>query len=179
MHLAACKSVERARGDTSRSPQASGRAGARGARGGTASTAACEEQQTDAFAQLVQLAVAKEPALESLARKHLAAGAGKAQPAPRKPPWLRQRAPQGEKYAALKSQLSGLKLATVCEEAQCPNIGECWSGPTGTATIMILGDTCTRGCRFCAVDTASQPAPPEEDEPAHTAEVCVCMCPPT
>jgi lipoic acid synthetase len=52
----------------------------------------------------------------------------------------------------------------------CPNLGECWNGDTGTATIMILGDTCTRGCRFCAVNTASTPPPPDEDEPENTAK---------
>jgi lipoyl synthase len=139
-------------------------------------------QTTDAFAELVRLAVAKDPSLKSLAQQHLAKpptqpSAALERPAlQRKPPWLRQRAPQGDKYEAMKSQLGGLKLATVCEEAQCPNIGECWNGPTGTATIMVLGDTCTRGCRFCAVNTASQPAPPDPEEPEHTAEVCV---PPT
>ncbi|KAG2489706.1 hypothetical protein HYH03_011813 [Edaphochlamys debaryana] len=86
-----------------------------------------------------------------------------------KPAWLRQRAPQGEVYAGLKSQLRGLKLATVCEEAQCPNIGECWNGELATATIMLLGDTCTRGCRFCAVNTARTPPPADPDEPVNTA----------
>jgi lipoic acid synthetase len=67
----------------------------------------------------------------------------------------------------------------VCEEAQCPNIGECWNGGGGaggdskhhkaTATIMLLGDTCTRGCRFCAVNTARTPAPPDPMEPENTA----------
>ena len=74
----------------------------------------------------------------------------------------------------MKAELSGLKLATVCEEAQCPNIGECWNGPTGTATVMLLGDTCTRGCQFCAVNTSQMPAPPDELEPEHTAEVRKC-----
>lgn len=87
-----------------------------------------------------------------------------------KPPWLRQRAPQGEKYSELFEQMRGLKLATVCEEAQCPNIGECWNGDLATATIMLLGDTCTRGCRFCAVNTAKTPPPPDPLEPQHTAE---------
>jgi lipoyl synthase len=71
----------------------------------------------------------------------------------------------------MKAELQGLKLATVCEEAQCPNIGECWNGPTGTATVMLLGDTCTRGCQFCAVNTSQEPAPADELEPEHTAEV--------
>ena len=96
-----------------------------------------------------------------------------------KPPWLRQRAPTGEQLDRLRGQLRGLKLSTVCEEAQCPNLGECWNGGPGaagdgdtisTATIMVLGDTCTRGCKFCAVNTAATPAPPDEDEPENTAQ---------
>ena len=96
-----------------------------------------------------------------------------------KPPWLRQRAPTGKQLDRLRGQLRGLKLSTVCEEAQCPNLGECWNGGPGaagdgdtisTATIMVLGDTCTRGCKFCAVNTAATPAPPDEDEPENTAQ---------
>eukprot|EP01018_Ginkgo_biloba_P003276 Gb_18137 [translate_table: standard] len=99
-------------------------------------------------------------------------------PTVKKPEWLRQRAPQGERYQELKGSLSTLKLHTVCEEAQCPNIGECWNGGggaggkgdgIGTATIMLLGDTCTRGCRFCAVKTSRNPAPPDPMEPENTA----------
>lgn len=69
----------------------------------------------------------------------------------KKPEWLRVRAPSGENYRSLKERLRSRTLYTVCEEAHCPNIGECWSG--GTATIMVMGDTCTRGCRFCNVKT--------------------------
>jgi lipoyl synthase len=86
----------------------------------------------------------------------------------RKPEWLKIRPPGGEKYAALKSSARRLKLATVCEEAQCPNLSECWGG--GTATFMLMGDTCTRGCRFCAVDTAKLPPPLDVEEPQHAAE---------
>ncbi len=68
----------------------------------------------------------------------------------------------------MKDSLSELNLNTVCEEAQCPNIGECWNG--GTGTIMLLGDTCTRGCMFCAVDTSQTPPPPDPFEPFKTAE---------
>ena len=57
-----------------------------------------------------------------------------------KPSWLRQRAPQGERYEYLRDNLQELRLNTVCEEAQCPNVGECWNGSTGTATIMLLGE---------------------------------------
>ncbi|CAL9097094.1 unnamed protein product [Musa acuminata var. zebrina] len=100
-------------------------------------------------------------------------------PTVRKPEWLRQRAPHGEKYARLQESLAELKLNTVCVEAQCPNIGECWNGGGGaggegdgiaTATIMLLGDTCTRGCRFCAVKTSRNPAPPDPMEPQNTAK---------
>ncbi|XP_068654588.1 lipoyl synthase, chloroplastic-like [Aristolochia californica] len=92
----------------------------------------------------------------------------------KKPDWLRQRAPQGKRYQQVKEQLSQLKLNSVCEEAQCPNIGECWNGGGGddiaTATIMLLGDTCTRGCRFCAVKTSKTPASPDPMEPENTAK---------
>ena len=67
-----------------------------------------------------------------------------------KPKWMKESIPGGEKYVQIKKKLRELKLHTVCEEARCPNLGECWSGGetgTATATIMILGDTCTRGCR--------------------------------
>jgi lipoyl synthase len=69
----------------------------------------------------------------------------------KKPDWLRVRLPGGERYSRLKETFRRLDLHTVCEEARCPNVGECWG--EGTATIMILGETCTRGCRFCAVST--------------------------
>ncbi len=69
----------------------------------------------------------------------------------RKPEWLKVRLPGGERYQRLKETFRQLDLHTVCEEARCPNIGECWG--EGTATLMILGETCTRGCRFCAVNT--------------------------
>ncbi len=71
----------------------------------------------------------------------------------RKPEWLKVRAPSGENYARIKELLGNVKLATVCQEAKCPNMAECWSG--GTATIMIMGDTCTRGCKFCHVKTGN------------------------
>ena len=81
----------------------------------------------------------------------------------RKPDWLKIRAPGGERYLEIKSQLRELKLHTVCEEAHCPNIGECWSG--GTATIMLLGDVCTRGCRFCMIKTGKTGIPVDTEEP--------------
>lgn len=79
-----------------------------------------------------------------------------------KPSWLKAVPAEGENYLRLKSTVRKLKLATVCEEARCPNIGECWGGGkdgTATATIMIMGDTCTRGCSFCAVKTSRTPPP--------------------
>lgn len=87
------------------------------------------------------------------------------------PSWLKTKIPSGENYNTLKSTLRGLKLNTVCEEAKCPNIGECWGGEKGTATatIMLMGDTCTRGCRFCAVKTSRTPGPLDASEPLNTA----------
>jgi len=85
----------------------------------------------------------------------------------RKPEWLRVRMPGGEQYAELKARFRKLDLKTVCEEAQCPNIGECWR--EGTATIMILGETCTRGCRFCAVNTGNPGGVTDPREPENTA----------
>ena len=68
-----------------------------------------------------------------------------------KPPWLRQRAPAGDRYNYLKDNLRGVRLATVCEEAQCPNLGECWNGDTGTATIMLLGGYSVACCNICGL----------------------------
>ncbi|GFZ12936.1 lipoic acid synthase 1 [Actinidia rufa] len=90
-----------------------------------------------------------------------------------KPKWMKESVPGGEKYVQIKRKLRALKLHTVCEEARCPNLGECWSGGetgTATATIMILGDTCTRGCRFCNVKTSRTPPPPDPNEPSNVAE---------
>ncbi|MHC5209156.1 MAG: lipoyl synthase [Planctomycetota bacterium] len=85
-----------------------------------------------------------------------------------KPAWLKIRPPGGPRYAGLKGQLRERGLHTVCEEARCPNVEECWSG--GTATLMLLGDTCTRGCSFCAVKTARRPPPPDPAEAGRAAE---------
>ncbi|MCP5021115.1 MAG: lipoyl synthase [bacterium] len=83
----------------------------------------------------------------------------------RKPSWLKVPLPGGEAYAKLKSLTRGRKLNTVCEEARCPNIGECWKGDHATMTLMVLGDECTRNCRFCAVRTVAKAAAPDPDEP--------------
>lgn len=88
----------------------------------------------------------------------------------RKPEWLRVRLPAGEgqeRFGELQERLRRLDLHTVCEEARCPNIYECWS--QGTATIMILGETCTRGCRFCAVATGNPEGVVDPREPENTA----------
>lgn len=87
----------------------------------------------------------------------------------RLPQWLKREIPKGENYFRLKKDLEKLKLSTVCQEAKCPNIGECW-GKTATATIMIMGDTCTRACRFCSVKTSRKPPPLDPDEPANVAK---------
>ncbi len=85
----------------------------------------------------------------------------------RKPNWLKVQAPGGDRYVALKKRMRALQLNTVCEEARCPNIGECWS--SGTATVMILGEICTRGCRFCAVQSG-QPPLLDREEPGRVSE---------
>jgi len=91
--------------------------------------------------------------------------------APR-PDWLKVRLPSGENYFRLKSLMSRLKLHTVCEEARCPNVAECWG--QGTATFMILGDICTRACRFCAV-TTGLPVGVDLDEPERVAQAVAAM----
>ena len=106
----------------------------------------------------------------------------------RKPEWLKSRPPSGERFAEIKETLRELGLHTVCEEANCPNLGDCWSGGAnappdaeaadaaeggrngpGTATFMLLGDRCSRGCNFCDVETGGM-EPPDPDEPDKVAE---------
>jgi lipoic acid synthetase len=106
----------------------------------------------------------------------------------RKPAWLKTRPPSGERFSEIKSTLRDHDLHTVCEEANCPNLGECWSGGAnappnaeaadaaeeghdgpGTATFMLLGDRCSRGCNFCDVETGGMD-PPDPDEPANVAD---------
>ncbi|KAJ3201842.1 hypothetical protein HDU67_001017 [Dinochytrium kinnereticum] len=92
---------------------------------------------------------------------------------PRLPEWLKTEIPVGENFKKIKKDLRGLKLNTVCEEARCPNIGDCWGGGEdgiATATIMLMGEECTRGCRFCSVKTNRTPKPLDPMEPARTAE---------
>ncbi|KAI0257586.1 mitochondrial Lipoyl synthase [Lactifluus subvellereus] len=99
---------------------------------------------------------------------------------PRLPSYLKTTIPTGASFNKIKKDLRGLGLHTVCEEARCPNIGDCWGGKEGatpeeskraaTATIMLMGDTCTRGCRFCSVKTSKNPPPLDPHEPENTAE---------
>jgi lipoic acid synthetase len=90
-----------------------------------------------------------------------------------KPAWLKVRAPSGARYRWLREQRSELELATVCEEARCPNIGECWA--EGTATFMVMGSICTRGCRFCAVTTRKKGVTLDPEEPAKLARTIAAM----
>ena len=91
----------------------------------------------------------------------------------RLPAWLKVKLPTGENYERLKEVSARRKLATVCEEARCPNIAECWGG--GTATFMVMGDSCTRGCRFCSVASMAKPPLPDADEPHKLAETLAEM----
>jgi lipoic acid synthetase len=96
----------------------------------------------------------------------------------RLPPWLKMQMAKGPnrrpKFNKIRQSMRDKKLATVCEEAKCPNIGECWGGGddpdgTATATIMMMGDTCTRGCRFCSIKTSRAPPPLDPAEPEQIA----------
>ena len=89
-------------------------------------------------------------------------------PVERKPKWLRARMPGGERFEAVRNNVSDHKLSTVCQESHCPNIGECWNN--GTATIMVMGSVCTRACKFCAVDTGNPNGWLDKDEPENTAK---------
>src|SRR5690606_30681218 len=91
----------------------------------------------------------------------------------RRPDWLRIRLATPAEYRRVKGLVRGLELHTVCQEARCPNLYECW-GQHGTATFMILGDTCTRRCGFCAVKTG-RPQAVDPREPGHVAEAVATM----
>lgn len=93
-------------------------------------------------------------------------------PTDRKPPWLKVRLPTGPGYRAVDRIIHERRLHTVCESAQCPNLGECWD--RGTATIMILGEVCTRACGFCAVKTGRPPGL-DEDEPGRVGDAVAAM----
>ena len=86
----------------------------------------------------------------------------------KKPDWLRVRYPSGDNYEKIKGRLRSLNLHTVCEEAHCPNMAECWGG--GTATFMLMGDTCTRGCRFCMVKSGNPQGTLDVFEPVKVAD---------
>lgn len=90
-----------------------------------------------------------------------------------RPAWIRAKAPQGPTYERLRVLVRGFELHTVCEEAHCPNLGECWG--RGTATFMILGEVCTRACGFCAVKTGLPGRPPDPGEPRRVAEAVARM----
>ncbi len=90
-----------------------------------------------------------------------------------KPSWIKMRLPAGERYLEIKELMKGLNLATVCQEAQCPNVGECWGG--GTATIMLMGEVCTRGCRFCNVKTGNPHGKLDLEEPENVARAIAKM----
>lgn len=94
------------------------------------------------------------------------------EPVKRKPDWLRVKLPMGENYRKVRSLVDEYKLHTICQSGNCPNMGECWGA--GTATFMILGNTCTRSCSFCAVKTG-RPNEYDEDEPRRVAEAILLM----
>ena len=96
-----------------------------------------------------------------------------AAPTGRKPSWIRAPLPVGRGFGAVKDIVHGHRLATVCEEAKCPNIGECWNA--GTATIMLMGAVCTRACRFCSVDTGNPHGWLDTEEPANAARTVELM----
>ena len=91
----------------------------------------------------------------------------------RKPPWLRARAPTGSGFQSVKHIVAEHRLVTVCEEAKCPNIGECWNA--GTATLMLMGAVCTRACRFCSVDTGNPHGWLDAEEPENSARTVALM----
>jgi len=113
----------------------------------------------------IKVTGAKELGAEKIARNTAQFSADA--PRLRKPPWIRVRLPSGNAVAELKARLRDRELVTVCEEASCPNIHECFS--KGTATFMILGEVCTRRCSFCDV-AHGRPLPPDANEPAHLAQ---------
>jgi len=106
-------------------------------------------------------------------RSDAQSSAADAAPPGAKPRWLKALPAGGERYARTRRNVHAHQLATVCEEAKCPNIGECWNA--GTATIMLMGAVCTRACRFCAVDTGNPRGWLDADEPAHVAASVALM----
>ena len=94
-------------------------------------------------------------------------------PNQKKPEWIRVKATFDKNFQAVKQQVQDKRLNTVCEEAMCPNISECWSA--GTATFMLMGSVCTRACKFCSVDTGNPKGWLDLDEPMHTAKAVKTM----
>eukprot|EP00522_Entomoneis_paludosa_P007114 CAMPEP_0172446986 /NCGR_PEP_ID=MMETSP1065-20121228/6395_1 /TAXON_ID=265537 /ORGANISM="Amphiprora paludosa, Strain CCMP125" /LENGTH=370 /DNA_ID=CAMNT_0013198175 /DNA_START=16 /DNA_END=1124 /DNA_ORIENTATION=+ len=126
-----------------------------------------EQLSQDEGVSIDDFAASSEPT--KIVRKKAPPRSSKILPKPR---WLKAPPADSENYQKLRSTVRELGLATVCEEARCPNIGECWGGgedQTATATIMIMGDTCTRGCRFCSVKTSKAPPPLDPEEPVKVA----------
>jgi lipoic acid synthetase len=130
------------------------------------------------MSDLKRIPVVQEPAAVRSGEKYLTAhgftairdgvkAQARPSPAQPKPQWLRAKAPGGAGYEAVRDIVHEHRLATVCEEAKCPNIGECWNA--GTATIMLMGAVCTRACRFCAVDTGNPRGWLDPEEPANAA----------
>ena len=111
--------------------------------------------------------VKAQPAARSAAPDVPAAEAAPSRPAQRLPPWLRAPLAAGKEFTAVREIVREHRLSTVCEEAKCPNIGECWNA--GTATIMLMGAVCTRACRFCAVDTGNPRGWLDAEEPENVA----------
>ncbi len=114
----------------------------------------------------------REPLTIAMGGGHLDAAADGSVALRRHPDWIKSRLPTGPNYQDMRELMRGLTLNTVCEEARCPNIGECWE--QRTATVMILGDTCTRACGFCAVKTG-RPTWNDADEPRRVAEAVKVM----
>ena len=112
-------------------------------------------------------------AAEKLVQLGIPAKVAKKGRAARRPSWLRVKVTRTAAFEEVNKLIEGLELNTVCQEARCPNIGECWGG--GTATFMVMGDTCTRGCRFCAVQTSRVPAALDPDEPKNVAHAIAEM----
>ena len=94
-------------------------------------------------------------------------------PAEKKPSWIRVKPSFDPKYKLVKDQVASKRLNTVCEEAMCPNISECWS--SGTATFMLMGSVCTRACKFCSVDTGNPKGWLDQEEPLKTAKAVRTM----
>jgi lipoic acid synthetase len=107
----------------------------------------------------------KAPGLDAYRVRRPAAG--------RFPEWLRKKLPAGDPMRPVRDILKGLRLVTVCEEARCPNLTECWGG--GTATFMVMGGVCTRNCGFCAVEGPKRPAPLDPEEPERVAKAAEAM----